>query len=266
MKRSLIKKILIAFGVVVLIIFGVFVATLRMNYVVPVLMYHSVHPDAHPDNRLSVSVESFERQMRFLRTHNYNVVTVAEIARMLDNGERIPPKTVAVTFDDGYKDNFEYAFPVLRKYHIPATLFVIIDELGRPQGDRLSWEDVLRMKESGLVAIGSHCLGPEPLVNITSEVELRRQIFESRRLLEKKLGIEIEVFSYPEGRFNEFIRGLVREAGYSAAVATSPGRDYPDTDVFALKRVRISATSDNLFVFWFESSGYYTFMKEHRHK
>lgn len=244
----------------------VFAAALRLNYVLPILMYHSVHPGARPENRLSVSADSFERQMRFLHEHGYNVVPLTRIRDMLASGERIPPKTVAITLDDGYRDNFRYAFPILRKYNLPATVFVIVDEVGRAQEDRLFWEEIRQMHDSGLVTIGSHCMGPEPLINLTSEIELRRQIFESKRILEEKLGSEVTVFSYPEGKFDEHIRSLVQEAGYTVAVATNPGKEYPDTDTFALKRLRISATSDNLFVFWFESSGYYNFLRERRHR
>ena len=96
--------------------------------------------------------------------------------------------------------------------------------------------------------------------------EISHQINDSKRILEKRLAAEIEEFSYPEGRFTDKIRQEVIDAGYSVAVATNPGKDYPDDDVFALKRLRISENSRNMFVFWVETSGFYTFMKEHRHK
>ena len=120
------------------------------------------------------------------------------------------------------------------------------------------------MQASGLITFGSHGLGPEPLVNLKSEEELKREIFVSRQALREKLGVEVRVFSYPEGRFNPRIRQLVREAGYSFAVATSPGRNYPADDIFALKRVRVSAKSRNLLLFWLQASGYYIYFKERR--
>lgn len=241
-------------------------SALSRAYVPPVIMYHSVRP--HPDkaDRLAVSSEAFERQMRFLRQWRYRVVPLEELAALVKSGKKVPSRTLAITFDDGYKDNYTYAFPVLRKYGIPATLFVITDEVGRPQGDRLSWGEIKEMQDSGLVTVGSHCLGPEPLVKIKSEDEVRRQIFDSRKILEQRLGREVVLFSYPEGMFNARIRQMVIEAGYKAAVATNPGRAYPNDDPFALKRLRVSSSSDNLFVFWAETSGYYTFMKERRHR
>ncbi|MCX5709893.1 MAG: polysaccharide deacetylase family protein, partial [Candidatus Omnitrophica bacterium] len=167
-------------------------------------------------------------------------------------------------FDDGNKDNYTRAFPILKKYRIPATMFVIVDEISRPQGDRLSWEEIRIMLDSVMVDIGSHTMGPQPLVFIKSEDELRRQIFESKKILEERLGNKIGLFSYPEGFFNAKIRQLVIDAGYLGAVATNPGRKYPSNDAFLLKRIRISENSSNMFIFAVESSGFYTIAKEYK--
>ncbi|RJO65142.1 MAG: polysaccharide deacetylase family protein [Candidatus Omnitrophota bacterium] len=242
---------------------GVFIFV-KNNYVVPVLMYHSVSPFATEENRLSVRCASFERQMRFLKKHRYHVITLSSLAEMIKSKQKIPRRTVVLTFDDGYRDNFTYAFPVLKKYNLPATIFVIISEVGRIQGDRLTWEEIYEMQHSGIITFGSHALGPEPLINIANPDKVKKEIYDSKKALEGKLKTPVESFSYPEGRFNPAIRQLVKDAGYTVAVATSPGKGYPNDDAWALKRLRISSTSDNLFVFWFEISGIYTFIKEHR--
>lgn len=234
----------------------------QKNYVVPIAMYHSVHPDALPENRLVVSPETFDRQMRFLKSHQYNVLPLEAVANLVKEGKKIPYKTIAITFDDGYKDNYIYAFPILKKYSLPATVFVIVEEVGR--ADRLSWDEIKEMQDTGIITFDSHAVGPEPLVNIKSAQELKKQIFDSKRILEEKLGRKVTAFSYPEGRFNAKIRQLVIDAGYKLAVTTSPGKRFANDDIFSLKRLRISSTSDNLFVFWIQTSGFYTFIKEHR--
>ena len=122
------------------------------------------------------------------------------------------------------------------------------------------------MQDSGIITFGSHTLGPEPLINIKSEQDLKKQVFDSKKILEEKLGRPISAFSYPEGRFNNRIKQLVMTAGYKLAVATNPGRKFSSDDIFALKRLRISANSNSLFIFWIETSGYYNFIREHRHK
>lgn len=268
-KRKILRILKIFTGgflAVIIISLCLFIIVLKNNYVVPIAMYHSVTPDATFANRLTVSAETFERQMRFLKTHHYNVLSLEELAGLIKEKKKIPPRAIVITFDDGYKNNFTYAFPILKKYKLKATMFIIINEVGRVQNDRLSWDQIKAMRDSGLIFFGSHALGPDPLVKIKSEDSLKKEIFNSKKILEAKLGRQINAFSYPEGRFNDKIRQLVIAGGYKVAVATNPGKNYPDDDVFALKRLRISENAANMFVFWVETSGFYTFLKEHRHK
>jgi peptidoglycan/xylan/chitin deacetylase (PgdA/CDA1 family) len=259
------RRLIIVLGIILIIIFSL-LGFIRRQYVVPILMYHSVSEAPVSGNRLAVSVDSFRRQMQFLKNHNYNVVPLEAVANLITGQKKIPAKTLAITFDDGYRDNYTNAFPILKKYNLPATMFIITNEVGRPGGDRLSWDEIKIMRDSGLIAFGSHCLGPEPLVNIKSEQDLRREIFDSKKILAERLKKEINAFSYPGGLFNDKIRQLVIDAGYKLAVTTNPGKKILNNDIFALKRLRISSTSDNLFVFWIESSGYYNLLRENRHK
>lgn len=237
---------------------------LRQQYVVPVLMYHSINPSASAENKLAVTAGTFDRQMHFLKSRRYNVITLDALVDLIKNKKKIHPKTICITSDDGYKDNFTHAFPILKKYNFPATMFIIVNEVGRPQGDRLSWDEIKTMQDSGLVSFGSHTLGPEPLVNFKSVEEIKKQIFDSKKILEEKLGRKVTIFSYPEGLFDARIKQLVVDAGYAGAVATNPGKSYCDDDVFVLKRLRISENSANMFIFAVETSGYYTFVKEYK--
>lgn len=239
---------------------------LRRKYVVPILMYHSVTPDCDPENRLCVSTRTFERQMKFLKERRYQVVPLKIVAEAVRKKKQLPARTVALTFDDGYQNNYHYAFPILKKYQLPATLFIIVNEVGRSQNDRLNWQQLQEMQSSGLITIGSHCLGADPLTKISSVEERARQIGESKRILAQRMGEGITLFSYPEGRFTPEIRGMVIAAGYQAAVVTNPGRRFPNDDPFLLKRLRISETSRHLFVFWVEASGYYNLIREWRKK
>lgn len=238
----------------------------RSNYVLPVIMYHSVTPQASWENRIEVTVKAFERQMRFLKDHNYNVVSLETACDLIKNKNKIPARTVAITFDDGYKDNYIYAFPILKKYNFPATIFVIINEIGRPAGDRLSWGEIKSMQDSGIITIGSHTFNHPILTEVDSGQQLKNEVFDSKKILEEKLGKKITIFSYPSGRFNALVRQLVIDAGYQMAVVTNPGKKYPSDDIFALKRLRISENAGNLFIFWVESSGFYNFMREYRAK
>ncbi len=236
----------------------------RHNYVVPVLMYHSVKQEVPAGNRLIVSSAAFDRQMEFLKRNHYNVVPLEEVVRLVKGKQAVPARTVVITFDDGYADNYSVAFPVLKKYGIPATIFIIVNEVGRP--GMLTWEQIRIMRDSGLISFGSHTLNHPYLVDVTSLEELKKELIGSRRVLEEKLGRPVNTFCYPGGGFNQRVRQAVIDAGYTAAVASNPGKRFANDDLFALKRLRISENAANLFVFWVESSGYYNLMRESKGK
>lgn len=262
---KLTRKVLITFLAAVLLFTAAFFGFMRDKYIIPVFMYHSVSPQQDPgSNALIVTPQAFERQMRFLKNFSYNVMPLEAVAELIRNKKKLPPRLVVITLDDGYKDNYTYAFPVLKKYALPATIFIITGEVGRP--DRLSWGEIKEMQSSGFITFGSHCLGPEPLINIKSGDEVKRQIFESKRILEEKLGAPVAMFSYPEGKFNFKIKQLVADAGYKLAVATTPGIKFPASDVFLIKRMRISENAANPFILWFKASGFYSFFRENRRK
>jgi len=251
------------YTVIVIVLFAAIAAVLyvRAQYVVPVIMYHNIDENSVA-SRLSVSPESFKRQMNFLKSHKYNVVKLEDLAEMLKGG-KLPSKTIAITFDDGYENNYTSAYPVLKKLGLQATIFIIPAMIGTD--GYLTWGQVMEMSESGFIGIGSHTmthpwLPGQPKENLDSEIRGSKSVIESH------LNKEASSFSYPLGGFNKDVREKVIEAGYKIAVATNPGKKYPRHDLFAMKRLRISNTSDNLFVFWFEITGFYTWIKEHRDK
>lgn len=232
---------------------------LKDKYVPPILMYHKVDQD-YQVSKLSVSPESFEREMEFISRH-YNCISLRKLAILIKNKQPVPPHTVVITFDDGYENNYTNAFPILKKYNLKATIFLILEKIG--QEGYLSWEQIKEMQRSGLIDFGSHTISHQNLTRIPLEVAWQ-EIYQSKHLLQELTGVEVEVFAYPAGGFNQQIKELVQQAGYLAAVATSPGERYPSDDIYALKRVRISRTSSNPWVFWLYSSGYYTWIKEMR--
>ncbi|RJP29699.1 MAG: polysaccharide deacetylase family protein [Candidatus Omnitrophota bacterium] len=260
LKSKKLKIIIILAALLGIVSMGL-VSFIRRNYVPPILMYHFIRPGEPPSMRLTVSPATFERQMRVLKILRYKVRPLSDLVKMMESSEKIPYGTVFITFDDGSKDNYINAYPVLKKYSLPATMFIITQEVGRD--DRLNWNEILKMRDSGLIDFGSHCIGPEPLVNLKSEEKIKDEIFRSKAVLEDKLNEPIELFAYPEGLFNERIRQLVIDAGYKLAFTTSK-KGYPDNDRFAMKRLRISETSANPIVFCIQVSGVYNFIKEHR--
>lgn len=256
------KAVLIIFilSLSAILCFGLFLNTKNIN---PVLMYHNILDTelAQKDKRI-VTTKTFKQQMHFFKVNNYNVISLEEFARYLKKKEKVPKNTVVITFDDGYLDNYENAYPILKKYGFPATIFVIANAISKPKF--MAKEQIKEMSDSGLITIGSHTLNHKHLPSITDGNELRREIYDSKKKLEAILNKPVNCFSYPIGGFNKKIRDMVIDAGYTVAVSTSPGLRYPNDDPFAVKRVRISENSKNFFVFWFETSGLYKYLLELR--
>ena len=259
-------KVLFIIAAVLLLSFGVYLSVVMRHYTVPILMYHYVNDEEPLRSKLGVSVASFERQMRFLKEHRYNVVTLYELADLLQGKKKIPAKTVAITFDDGYLDNYTNVYPILKRYQLPATIFVVVNRVGKRLGndEYMSWQQIQEMVDSGIITIGSHSMNHPNLTEIDSPEKLTYEIVESKRFLEEKLKRKIDFFSYPFGGNDAGSRVTAKEAGYRACVGTNFPPGYPGDDIYALKRLRISETSRNMLVFWIEASGFYTYIKEHR--
>jgi len=253
-------KIAAAIGVILTLLIAAAVIFAKTAYVVPILMYHSIDYN-YKATKLSVSPESFARQMEFLHKNHYNVIRLEKIIPYVTRKAKVPPNTVAITFDDGYYNNYQYAYPVLKKYGIPATIFLIVDRIGKP--GYMGWKELNEMAGSGLITMGSHTLSHRWLPSLGTK-ELEKELAGSKKVLEEKLGKKVRTLCYPIGAFNDRVERFVKQAGYSCAMATSPGRSHPSDDIYAVKRTKISRTSDNLFVFWVETSGFYTLIKENR--
>jgi peptidoglycan/xylan/chitin deacetylase (PgdA/CDA1 family) len=254
--KKLIIPVALSLAMIGLVVF------IRSSYVLPVLMYHSVDRAVPKDNVLTVSQETFERQMAFLKNNNYRVLALDSIPGYISKKKKITSRAVAITFDDGNEDNYTYAFPILKKYNFPATIFVIVSEIGKP--GRLSLDQMREMRSSGLISFGSHTFSHCFLPQVESDQSLKNEIFGSKNELEKELGSPVDSFCYPMGRFDPRVEAVVKNSGYKLAVVTNPGDKFSSQDIFAIKRLRISENARNLFVFWFETSGYYNFLREIR--
>lgn len=255
------KKIAIV-SVVIVALFFAGNLFLRSIYVVPIVMYHSIDLN-DKGTRLVITPENFKRQMEFLKRHRYNVISLGELADILNLNKKIPKKTICITFDDGYENNYRYAYPVLKGLNIPVTIFVMTDSIDRP--NNLTSKEIQEMVNNSAVSIGSHTKTHFWLGGKNLE-KAREEVFESKKILERLTSKKVAFFSYPAGGFTKDTRQLVIDAGYKGAVATNPGKKYPKHDIYALKRLRISNTCNNPFVFWIVTTGYYTWIKEHRDK
>ena len=252
-----IKKTLKLTVVILITALSGFVYWLYGQYTIPIMMYHNVaFTDEYRAN--TVSPQHFGQQMAYLKDHGFRVLSFEELVQLTKTGQTLPRKSVVITFDDGYADNYEYAYGILRKYGYPAIIFVPTD-LMNAEG-YLTWEQLKEMAGNG-IAIGSHTRRHTYLPDL-SPAEQRDEIFGSKQIIEQNLGVPADYFSYPVGGFSAAIKQLLKEAGYQGAVATNRGYDRLNKDVFELKRIRFGDRDDRNDYLWIKLSGYYNLFRE----
>lgn len=208
---------------------------------VPVLMYHYVSglpADADIYRRdLTVSPEAFERQLAYLQGAGYTGISLETLVRHLATGSPLPSKPIVLTFDDGYADNYLYAFPLLRQYGFAGTFFVITGFLDEGRGGYMSWEQARTMQKNGM-DIQPHSIWHVDLRTLSAD-ELAQELSGSRRAVEEHVGKPAHLFAYPSGRYNRRTIEALRDAGYWGAVVTTGGVEHSSTALFEIKRVRI---------------------------
>ncbi len=263
--RSIMKNILkktLCIIVILAVIVGLFnLFYLQPRHVVPILMYHSIN--YKKDNTLSVKPENFARQMGFLNKHRYKVISLDELVEGIKKEKKFSGKTVVVTFDDGFSDNYTYAFPVLAKYNMPATIFLMTGYIGKKK-EYLNWDQVRHMDKSG-IDFGGHTRSNVYLPGVEGSGDLWDEISGSKFDIEKELGKNVNYFCYPTGGFNETIKEIVKEAGYKGACTTNRGFDKSNKDVYELNRIKVT-NSDTTKPFHFRAklSGYYNLFRSCR--
>ena len=203
---------------------------------IPVLNYHQV--EEKNGNPLTLWPEQFEAQMAYLADEGYTTITIDEMMEALENGTPLPEKPVIITFDDGYADNYEYAYPILKKYGFKATIFLIYD-FTNTYPNYLTWDQIDEMKASGLIRFESHTMTHANLAELTSTDELRHEIADSHDLLSEKLGYDMQYIAYPGGRVNEEIEEITRAAGYRGGFTVHYGLSTPEEGRYQMDRIPI---------------------------
>ncbi|MBI3318167.1 MAG: polysaccharide deacetylase family protein [Candidatus Omnitrophica bacterium] len=216
----------------------------------PILTYHRIEPAPRKETP-TLSPETFDRQMGLL-SKRWKTVSLSELFRRLERNSPFGGREVALTFDDGTGDAFLHAFPILRKHRIPATIFLIAADIGKP--GMLSQPQIRLMQEAG-ISFGSHTLHHAYLPDLTPERALE-ELAGSRKLL-RSLGIEAEFLSYPAGGFTPEVVRMAKEAGYRGALTTNRGERRFPVDRWALRRITMHSGGSSPFGIWLRCSGYY---------
>lgn len=217
---------------------------LNKNYKVPILTYHSIDTSG---SVISIDPDGFKNQMRFLKDSSCNVISLNEAVMHLRNKRSFAKNSIVITFDDGFKNFFSEAFPVLQEYGFSATVFLTTNYCERFNNwpsqpsfikaqPLLSWNDILEMKESG-VQFGAHTHNHPSLTNIPLK-DAENEILLSKQIIEDRLQEEVKTFAYPYGNFNTDIVNIVKHT-FDGACTTELAIADSKSNPFLLERVDV---------------------------
>ncbi len=205
----------------------------------PILMYHYVEVVQNKRDtmriRLAVTPALLEEQLQMLTKDGYHFYLMRDVpALMAGSGSDVVKKAI-LTFDDGYRDFYVNAYPLLKKYSVKATLYLISHKLNT--GDFLTDAQVKEMLKSGLIEVGAHTLDHDDLA-LLGPTLATEQIAGSKKDLEQRYGVPVTTFAYPSGEYNDETVRIVKDAGFVTAVTTHPGTELDPHHMLTLTRIR----------------------------
>ena len=202
---------------------------------IPILYYHSVRPTE--DNELIISPEKLKEQLEFLKSEGYQSLSLKEFSEYILNNAPVPEKSVLITFDDGYMDNYANAFPVLKELNMKAVIFCITFKLDGSY--YLSNDAIKEMTDYG-IDIQSHTVNHDDLSSLNYQDTLTT-LKNSKENLESITNSKIYAIAYPYGKFNDNTFDAAKNAGYTLGFITNTGLAKPSDDPLKLKRIYISS-------------------------
>lgn len=204
----------------------------RLVRSVPILLYHKVGKDT---DSLTVSTERFSQDMQYLADKGYTALSLGDIrSRLQNDAADMPSKPVLITFDDGYLDNYTNAFPILAKYNLKASFYIITGMIG--QENRVTAAQIREMAAAGM-DIGSHTVTHRSLGELSSD-QAMIELADSKTALEQLLGKSIDFIAYPCGSFHQDTLKLVNKLGYLGGFSVKHGNAV-FKDKLAIRRIPI---------------------------
>jgi len=208
----------------------------------PILAYHRVTPRA--TNHMVVAPELLREHLRALRDSGYTAITPDEWYDALHGRHTLPPKPVMITFDDAWRDQYEYALPILDEHGVRAAFFAYTSTIGSP--GTMSWDELRDVARRGHI-VGCHTATHSDLARPFGHESadqygrrLQREIVEARHNLEQQLGVSVQHFCYPYGYYNSNVIALVRAAGYRTAMTVNPAVNDARTPLPQLGRIIVA--------------------------
>jgi len=219
---------------------------------VPVLLYHHFIPKAGVEKQGAINCDpvyacydtAFDEQMAYLQKEGYAAISLDHFIAFQDGKKPLPPKPVILTFDDGFMSNYLYAFPILKKYGMTATIFVTLDpgcENFRKYGSidsPLTRDQIREMSDYG-ISMQSHTMTHRYLTELDPKI-VRWELGQSKRDLERIVQKRVRFLAIPTGAYNRGVKRLVKEVGYKAAFCMLKGTNNSHSDRYALRRLVVA--------------------------
>jgi len=305
-KKNILSFVLYYTGVIPLIRF---LQKLKSSDKLIILTYHRIadyNEDICTDlGIISATIDDFEKQIIYLQKH-YNIINTQDLIDYIDRGKKLPQNAVLITFDDGYKDVYTYAYKILKKYNVSPIVFIPTDYIGsnkifwwdeaaqrlRDKGVNLenirrvlkdigqlseekkdefirkirneskevgrnlyktrivlNWDEINEMSQNG-IEFGSHTCS-HPILSKINLDSVEKEIVNSKRFIEEKIGKPVQIFCYPRGRsgdFNKTHYDILNKAGIKSAVCSIPGINKGNWENYKLKRISVDL---NQTIYWF---------------
>jgi peptidoglycan/xylan/chitin deacetylase (PgdA/CDA1 family) len=207
---------------------------------VPVLLYHHIEPIAQAQKeghaQLTVDSNYFDQQMAYLAKNGYHAISSDELADALIRHQALPAKSIVVTIDDGYEDNYTYAFQILKKYNITGN-FAIPSGLIENKG-YMTWSQLKEIASNSNMHIYNHTWSHAALGGASKD-KIEYEIITANKQFESNLGKHINIFYYPYGSFSPLAIDVLKEQGFIAAFSTIGGRMQCESYIYVLRRERI---------------------------
>lgn len=223
---------------------------------VPILMYHEVTPrPVAAFQKYCVTPKAFASQMKWLARAGYVAIDMRMLLECRSGRAKLPRRPVVITFDDGFRDCFSYATPILLEYGFTATFYLVAGCMGKTakwllsipvERELMDWTSA-RCLESNGFHCGSHSVDHPHLSEVTPDV-CQRELAHSRQILEDRLGHEVCDLAYPYGSYSPIVQAIAAQVGYRSACSVRIGFSSVDDDVMALHRIPISG-HDSLLEF-----------------
>ncbi|WP_168188268.1 polysaccharide deacetylase family protein [Hahella sp. CCB-MM4] len=212
---------------------------------IPVLCYHQFTDSVTSSHPLVLRQKKFRRQMQYLKDHDYQVLRLEDLSQYLEGDKPIPDKSVILTIDDGYRSIYDVAYPILREFNYPATVFVYTDFVGA--GAALTWGQIRELEDGGLISFQSHskshaslATGQEPDQAKIDFIQI--EIAQPKTVLQHKLGVTSRHFAYPYGDSSETAVKFLESEGYERAYTVQAGGNPTFVDPMRMRRAMIYDT------------------------